>query len=469
MMKNAPLSCTLFWFRQDLRITDNPGLFAAAQKGPVLPLYILDKNSEMGSASRWWLYHSLKALNQSLDNHLNVFQGIPEEIFLFLIKKYDVQAIYWNRRYEPQTLQEDRYLKTLFEHHNIACKSFSGSLLWEPFTVLKPDNTPYKVFTPFYRKCFSLAPRELVRAPASPKWIKEMHQTVPIDTLKLLSSPPWYDKLTSHWQIGEKAAHNRLRDFCAHFLAGYEDNRNFPFKKSVSRLSPHLHFGEISPHQVWYRLQHKRERFIKDTDAFLREIAWREFSYYLLYHFPTFPSEPFQHKFNRFPWKKNKKGLMAWQKGQTGYPLVDAGMRELWQTGYMHNRVRMIVGSFLVKNLGLDWHAGRDWFWDCLVDADLANNSINWQWVAGSGIDPAPYFRIFNPITQGEKFDPDGTYTRHFVPELKHLPASFLFKPWEAPSGILETAGVVLGKDYPFPIVDLAQSRALALTAYRSL
>jgi len=272
------------------------------------------------------------------------------------------------------------------------------------------------------------------------------------------------------WDVGEEAAQKKLSEFLDSGLLGYKEKRSYPYKPNVSRLSPYLHFGEISPNQVWYSVQTKSltEYCTKDAEHFLSELGWREFSYYLLYHFPELPRKNFQDKFDRFPWQYNDAFLKAWQKGQTGYPFIDAGMRELWQTGYMHNRVRMVVASFLVKNLLLHWHHGEDWFWDCLLDADLANNSASWQWVAGSGVDAAPYFRIFNPVTQGEKFDPDGHYTRHFVPELNKLPNKFLFKPWEASDDILRAAGVILGQTYPRPIVNLQHSRNQAIQAYKS-
>ena len=270
-----------------------------------------------------------------------------------------------------------------------------------------------------------------------------------------------------HWHIGEDHAQDRLQEFVDHGLKDYKEGRNFPAQQNVSRLSPHLHFGEISPNQAWYAAKQKGKG--QNMDHFLSELGWREFSYSLLYHFPKLPRKNLQAKFDKFPWRNDKRLLRRWQQGQTGYPIVDAGMRELWQTGYMHNRVRMIVGSFLVKNLLLHWHHGERWFWDCLVDADLANNSASWQWIAGCGADAAPYFRIFNPVTQGQKFDAAGEYTRHFVPELKDLPDKFLFNPWQAPPGVLNEAGVTLGKTYPEPVVDLKLSRERALQAFASL
>lgn len=467
----------IFWFRQDLRISDNPGLFEAIKNGVVLPIYILDDASggefKMGEASRWWLHHSLKSLNQSLDNNLNLYIGDAQKILLKIIKENDIAGVYWNRCYEPGRIRNDALIKEKLKQMDIVCQSFNGSLLWEPWTVLKKDKTPYKVFTPFYRHgCLQApVPRQPLIKPKKMIFMRDPHNKNDIAKLKLLPKINWYTQMAKVWEVGEKAAQKKLSDFLHDGLIDYKEGRNFPSKQKTSRLSPHLHFGEISPHQVWYAAE-TQGRLIADSsdvEHFLSEMAWREFSYYLLFHFPTLPRKNFQAKFDHFPWLNNSKLLTAWQTGQTGYPIVDAGMRELWQTGYMHNRVRMIVASFLIKNLLLHWHHGEDWFWDCLVDADLANNSASWQWVAGSGVDAAPYFRIFNPVTQGEKFDAAGEYTRHFVSELKNLSNKFLFKPWEASEDILKTAGITLGKTYPAPIVDLKFSRERALNAYQTL
>lgn len=473
-MTSSPL--TVFWFRQDLRLSDNPGFTEAVKKGPVLPIYILDDEGagefKMGGASRWWLHHSLTKLNESLNNQLRVFKRNPREILEKLCQDYTVAAIYWNRCYEPWRIRVDSHIKSLFKDKNIECRSFNGALLWEPWDVLKKDATSYKVFTPYYRRgCLVAgAPRKPLPLPDKIDFA-DAKRELSIEDLNLMPRVHWYDQMEACWQIGEASAQNRLGDFLDQGLRGYKEKRNFPDKPNVSRLSPHLHFGEISPNQVWYAAQTKGqlEGGGEDLDCFLSELGWREFSYYLLYHFPELPVKNFQSKFDGFPWRSSDSLLKAWQTGLTGYPIVDAGMRELWQTGYMHNRVRMIVGSFLVKNLRLHWHLGEEWFWDCLVDADLASNSASWQWVAGSGADAAPYFRIFNPVIQGEKFDPEGAYTRRFVPELANLPSQYLFKPWEAPDAVLRASGIVLGKTYPLPIVDLAKSRDGALEAYRSL
>ena len=463
----------IHWFRQDLRITDNPSLETAAEFDAVLPIYILDdENSQefkMGSASRWWLHNSLQSLNESLDGKLSIYSQNPEIVIQELLKKYEVKAVFWNRCYEPWRIDRDIDIKAYLDDKNIENKSFNSHLLWEPWDISKDDGTPYRVFTPYYKKgCLNTEEPRLPSKNLKIDTIFYDQDCEQIDTLDLLPRINWYSQIQEAWKPGEEGAQKRLDQFLEEGLLDYKEGRNFPFKENVSRLSPHLHFGEISPNEVWYQAKTKESvsGIQKSLEHFLSELGWREFSYYLLYHFPSLPKQNFQAKFNKFPWIKNESFLESWQKGETGYPIVDAGMRELWQTGYMHNRLRMVVGSFLVKNLLIDWREGEDWFWDCLVDADLASNSAGWQWVAGSGADAAPYFRIFNPVTQGLKFDPEGEYTKKYVPELKLLPNKFLFSPWEAPKEILEKAGIELGKDYPEPIVDLKYSRELALEAF---
>ena len=463
----------IHWFRQDLRITDNPSLETAAEFDAVLPIYILDdENSQefkMGSASRWWLHNSLQSLNESLDGKLSIYSQNPEIVIQELLKKYEVKAVFWNRCYEPWRIDRDIDIKAYLDDKNIENKSFNSHLLWEPWKISKDDGTPYRVFTPYYKKgCLNAEEPRLPSKNLKIDTIFYDQDCEQIDTLDLLPRINWYSQIQEAWKPGEEGAQKRLDQFLEEGLLDYKEGRNFPFKENVSRLSPHLHFGEISPNEVWYQAKTKESvsGIQKSLEHFLSELGWREFSYYLLYHFPSLPKQNFQAKFNKFPWIKNESFLESWQKGETGYPIVDAGMRELWQTGYMHNRLRMVVGSFLVKNLLIDWREGEDWFWDCLVDADLASNSAGWQWVAGSGADAAPYFRIFNPVTQGLKFDPEGEYTKKYVPELKLLPNKFLFSPWEAPKEILEKAGIELGKDYPEPIVDLKYSRELALEAF---
>jgi deoxyribodipyrimidine photo-lyase len=474
-------SPTIHWFRQDLRLSDNPALCAAAAAGAVVPIYILDDETagqdRMGSASRWWLHHSLAALNISLGGKLLFFRGDAATILASLVTQIEAAGVYWNRCYEPWRITRDTALKKRLGDLGVTVESHNGSLLWEPWDIVKQDGTPYRVFTPFYRRgCLSAPPpRQPLGPPPSldlwPADGKILTGASDLAGLGLLPRHAWQDNIARHWTPGETSAQARLDDFVQTGLAGYKEGRNFPAKQNVSRLSPHLHFGEISTNQAWYAVRDVADsgRLESDADNFLSELGWREFSHSLLYQFPELPRANLQVKFDGFPWADNPDHLAKWQRGQTGYPIVDAAMRELWQTGYMHNRLRMVVGSFLVKNLRLHWHHGEAWFWDCLVDADLANNSASWQWIAGCGADAAPYFRVFNPVTQGQKFDPDGTFTRRFVPELAKLPVKYLFNPWEAPAHILADAGIVLGENYPRPIVDVKQSREAALAAFASL
>jgi len=475
-----PDSPVIFWFRQDLRLADNPGLAAATQQGSVVPIYIFDNESSgswsMGSASRWWLHCSLQKLEQQLNGHLRLFCGNAVDILQQLTTELGTQRVFWNRCYEPWRIARDRRIKESLNLAGVAAQSFNASLLWEPWEVLKADGTPYKVFTPYYRNgCMGRnAPRNPVDPPVSVDFYPSaaIAGTCRLEELELLSRYSWYEKLERHWQPGEAGAQQRLNDFIAGGLDGYRQGRDFPALQQTSRLSPHLHFGEISPHQVRQALLTASSAGSvpeEDLANFFSELAWREFSYYQLYHNPHLPECPLRPEFERFPWRQDEEGLRCWQRGMTGYPLVDAGMRELWQTGFMHNRVRMVVGSFLVKNQLLPWQQGESWFWDCLVDADLASNSASWQWVAGCGADAAPYFRIFNPVTQGQRFDPHGDYVRHYLPEIAALPDKYLPAPWTAPEKVLEQANIVLGRDYPAPVVDLKNSRQRALDAYQMM
>ncbi len=468
----------IVWFRQDLRLTDNPALHAAVKSGaPILPLYVVDEDSgeewRMGGASRWWLHHSLKSLSNALDNRLVLKKGDPATIIKNMIESEGVAAVYWNRVYEPQHIARDTELKRSLSEGGIPVKSFNGSLLFDPPNTNKPDGTPYRVFTPFYRRgCLQngITPRQPLPEPTDLDLHSYRHSDS-LDALELIPKIRWYEEIESEWCPGEVGAQNRLSAFLSDGISRYDEGRNRPDKSYVSRLSPHLHFGELSPNQAWYAVSPDGSAgdLSSDEDRFLSELGWREFSYNLLYNEPTLPKNNLQKKFDRFPWHKDLDALQRWQKGQTGYPIVDAGMRELWRTGYMHNRVRMIVGSFLVKNLLLHWHHGAEWFWDTLLDADLASNSASWQWIAGCGADAAPFFRIFNPVTQGKKFDPNGDYVRKYVPELASLPDKFIHNPWEMPAEIARESGVTIGSSYPQPVVDLKTSRERALAAFQSL
>ena len=426
----------------------------------------------MGGASRWWLHHALDALNRSLDGKLNIFRGDPLPILSELVEEFNATRVVWNRCYEPWRIARDSKIKTALQALDLEVESYNSALLWEPWQVVKKDGSPYKVFTPYYRRgCLSSAsPRRPLEIPANIKSSPLSQQSLTLENLALLPSIPWDKQMRTIWEINENAAQERLDEFVMTELEGYRDGRNFPDKAHVSRLSAYLHFGQISPNTIWHRVSDAAPLINNEAsiDTFLSELGWREFSHYLLYHFPQLPTDNLQSRFDAFPWANDSDDhLKAWQQGCTGYPLVDAGMRELYSTGYMHNRVRMVVGSFLVKNLLIHWHRGEEWFWDCLVDADLAANSASWQWIAGCGADAAPFFRIFNPITQSEKFDKQGDYIRRYVPELASMPAKYIHAPWLAPKDVLDDAGVVIGTHYPAPIVDIKESRQRALDAFK--
>jgi len=462
----------IHWFRQDLRLSDNPALFEAAKNGEVLPIYILDdENSneyKMGGASRVWLQYALDSLNKSLDGKLKFFKGDAKKIIPQVIKDSGAGAIYWNRCYEPWRISRDQEIKHALKDAITEVETFNGSLLFEPWEALKDNGDPYKVFTPFYKKnYFNSSPREPLKKPENLKISQCEIKSEALESLRLLPKTRWDDGIIKGWNISEEGAKERLHSFLDSGIQDYKNGRNFPATNNNSRLSPYLHFGQISPNQIWHSARFYELN--ENIENFCVELAWREFSFNLLYHFPELPRKNLQSKFDNFPWRDAPELLEKWQKGETGYPIVDAGMRELWQTGFMHNRVRMIVGSFLVKNLLIHWHEGEKWFWNCLVDADLASNSASWQWIAGCGADAAPYFRIFNPTTQGQRFDANGEYTKKYVPELRNMPDKYLFNPWEAPENVLKSAGVELGKTYPRPIVDIKESREDALAAYASI
>lgn len=473
---------TIIWFRQDLRLRDNPALKYAADSGNIIPIYILDVRPDqwkMGGASRWWLHHSLQSLSDSLatfGHKLHIFVGDPLQVLQDLCKQITAHSIVWNRCYEPYAIERDSKLKEHFQGLGINVKSFNANLLFEPWTILNKQGTFFKVFTPFWKHCLMQAsetPVDSVAVLHSSKMIPSSVKSLEIKDLNLLpKNPDWSDGLKETWKPGETEALNRFKIFLQDNISTYKHNRDFMDREGTSRLSPHLHFGEISPRYIWHickELLSFENENAENIYSFLSEVGWREFSYHLLYHVPTLLVDPIQPKFKVFPWKDDANRLKKWQKGQTGIPIIDAAMEELWHTGYMHNRARMIVASFLTKNLLIPWQKGAEWFLDTLVDADLASNSVNWQWVAGCGVDAAPYFRIFNPVIQGETFDPEGSYVKKWVPILKNLPPKYIHKPWKASLEILEKAGVILGRNYPQPIVDLKESRNLALAAYEHI
>ena len=460
------------WFRQDLRLEDNPALFAAAASGTVLPIYILDDVNagdwKMGGASRWWLHHSLCRLNRALGDRLWVLSGDAETELAGLCESLPIKKVVWNRCYEPWRRGRDERIEQALRNRGIQCDSFKGSLIWEPGEALRANGMPYGVFTPFYRNLLLKEPdNSVLTKPPSMVLADCAQPDNRIDALELRPRPPWDAEFHDHWTPGEQGAFHQLDRFLQDGLENYKAKRDFPAISGVSALSPHLHFGEISPLRVWHEAQTAAAD--SNPEPWLRQVCWREFSYHMLWHHEEMCDANLNSQFNRFPWRVDRDLLRRWQQGMTGYPLVDAGMRELWRTGIMHNRARMVTASFLTKNLMIHWLDGACWFWDCLVDADLANNSFGWQWVAGCGADAAPYFRIFNPITQSRKFDPDGEYLRLWLPELRRLSNRYIHAPWEANSQELTKAGVSLDENYPAPIVDLPASRQQALHAWQML
>ena len=463
---------TIVWIREDLRIFDNPALHYAAQKGAVLPVYIYPEG--LGGASYWWLHHSLEKLIAKFDQQgvqLILQSGKPEKILQSLSKKIGADEVVWNRVYSPVGIDQGKKVKEALSH--IKTQSFNAQLLIEPTQILNKQGTPFKVFTPFWRHCQSiLNPLPLLSEPK----LKGIDGPIESQTLEswglLPTKPNWAQGLSQRWQVGEDKAQKKWSTFLESTIDRYKEGRDFPAQDNTSYLSPHLAFGEISPKQIWFDVQQaiaSNEIDSVNGAKFLAEIGWREFSRYLLVHFPHVIENPFNNRFEDFPWQNAPTLLNAWKQGQTGYPIVDAGMRELWATGYMHNRVRMVVASFLTKHCLMHWREGVDWFWDTLVDADIANNTASWQWASGCGADAAPYFRIFNPILQGEKFDKEGAYIKKWLPELEKLPTKYINKPWEADLTTLQQAEVSLDENYPHPIVNHREARELALNSYQSI
>jgi deoxyribodipyrimidine photo-lyase len=472
----------VIWFRQDLRLTDNPALAAAAASGrPVIALYILDTDTRdwaMGAATQWWLHHSLAALDAALRQRyglaLTLRRGRPADILAALLRETGADTVHWNRVYEPAGIARDTAIKATLQGVGITVETHNAALLFEPWTVKTRAGGWFKVFTPFWRTCLSLPSPVPGRAPdrIAPYTTPLASDALP-DWHLLPTRPDWAGGLRDSWTPGEAGAAARLQDFIDQDLHRYADGRDRPDLHCTSRLSPHLHFGEIGPRQVWQAVRMAAERggagITGSAAKFLAELGWREFCHHLLFHFPALPQQNFRADFDAFPWNPRPDLVAAWQRGRTGYPIVDAGMRQLWHSGWMHNRVRMIAASFLIKHLLQDWRVGEAWFWDTLVDASLANNAGGWQWVAGSGADAAPYFRIFNPVLQGEKFDPAGRYVRRWLPELAGLPDKYIHKPWMAPEAVLNQSGLVLGRDYPQPLVDHDAARKAALAAFAAL
>uniref|UniRef100_Q07L10 Deoxyribodipyrimidine photo-lyase n=1 Tax=Rhodopseudomonas palustris (strain BisA53) TaxID=316055 RepID=Q07L10_RHOP5 len=480
-MAISPPRPSLVWFRDDLRLSDHPALNAAASSGrPVLCLYVLDEQSPggrpLGGAARWWLAQSLRSLQQILSERgatLMLRRGAAAQVVAGLARETNAEVVYYNDIAMAPARTVAAELAATLADHGIAVHQHPGDLLAAPETIRTKEGRGLRVFTPFWKRVLSLgdpakplpAPTALGPPPAAASDRLDDWALEP-------TAPDWAGGLRAAWQPGEAAAQRALTDFLTTGIAGYAGDRDRPDRPGTSLLSPHLRFGEIGPRQIWHAARFAaaaRPAIAGDVDKFLSELGWREFCRHLLFDHSDLATRNLQPAFDAFPWVEDPAGLRAWQRGLTGYPIVDAGMRQLWQTGVMHNRVRMVVASFLVKHLLIDWRCGEQWFWDTLVDADAGSNPGNWQWVAGCGADAAPYFRVFNPILQGEKFDPDGAYVRRFVPELARLPAALIHQPWTATPLELASAGVQLGHNYPEPIIEHRRGRERALAAYATV
>jgi deoxyribodipyrimidine photo-lyase len=479
-MASQSASPCIVWFRSDLRICDHPALHAAASTGqPVICLYVLDEPSRfpmarpLGGASRWWLAQSLRALQkrlQSVGSALVLRRGPAAKVIAETAREAGANTVFWNEIAQAPHQARSGAVAAALKEIGVVSHSFPGDLLASPAAIRTKDGRGLRVFTPFWRRVRALGdPPEPLPAPGrlrtGPSLAGDTVESWHLEP----TQPDWAGGLRDTWTPGELAGQGRLRGFLQTGVAGYAAGRDRPDQNHTSRLSPHLRFGEISPRQVWHAARFavaERPSLCDDIEKFLGELGWREFCHHLLFDVPDLAVRNLQSSFDAFPWRCDEAALSAWQRGQTGYPIVDAGMRELWHSGVMHNRVRMVVASFLVKHLQIDWREGEKWFWDTLVDADPGNNPANWQWVAGCGADAAPYFRVFNPILQGEKFDPDGAYVRRWVGELARLPANLIHRPWSATPIELKSAGVDLGRTYPEPIIEHSKGRERALRAY---
>lgn len=494
--KDLERPLTLYWFRQDFNLGQNFAFQEACKSShSVFAFYIFPEETKKhlvyGEASLNRLYYSLKNLQENLQGKLHFFQGSTQRIFLHLLKNHKIKACFYNNCFEPFRRKEEVILQRLSKDYNFILQSYNSCYLTHPKDIKNKKGDIYKVFTPYKQavleKIQHLPFKSIIDKTKISSLVHYREEGVSLESLCLIKEQSWEKKLQpySEKEAGELKAQEKFFSFFNNDLGTYEEKRNVPsYEKGTSGLSKALHFGEISPHFLFQELQkshgektkgtsslalNSQEKFLQSRDIFLSELCWREFGAYLLYHFPSSPQESLRKKFDHFPWSSNKNHLKKWQQGETGYPFVDAGMRELWATGAMHNRLRMVTASFLVKNLHIHWKEGEQWFWHCLLDADEGSNVMNWQWVAGCGVDAAPYFRIFNPTLQGEKFDPEGLYTKKWVPELKDLPAAYLYKPWTAPQDLLKEKSIILGKTYPYPLVDFRRSSQEALEKYKNL
>ncbi len=484
VLNDSAVRPNLVWWRDDLRLTDNPALDAAAKSGrPIVSVYVLDRESPgvrpMGEASSWWLHHSLASLSRSLEHigggGILILRGPARDVVGKIVSALKVGEVFWNRRYAAAEHAVDEAIVMDLRTADVAVRTFSGILVHEPHEVLPKSGGFFHIYGPYWKAVAARpdntrdllpAPKHLIAATVDALAL----EAVPLEQVGLLPTIAWAEGLETTWRPGESDGRAALERFVEVGLAAYETGRNDLAADGSSRLSPYLRHGEISPVEVVQAVKHAAgPKPRRDPMKFLQEVTWRDFTYNLLAHAPAITTEAYSPRFNDFPWRNLPSSeLKAWQRGRTGYPIVDAGMRQLWNTGWMHNRVRMITASFLVKHLLADWKIGEEWFWDTLCDADPANNVVNWQWIAGCGPDAAPFFRIFNPVLQGEKFDPDGVYVKRFVPELEHIDKAWIHKPWEASEAVLSRAGVQLGTTYPSPIVDHAFARNRALDLFRS-
>jgi len=473
------LPTTLVWLRRDLRLADHPALAFAAQRGRVVPVYILEESEgdpwPMGGAMRWWLHHTLTDLAERFEKlgvPLVLRRGDPLKILSALVQEAGADCVVFSRRTDALGRTVDAAVEKALVAAGVEVKSFNASLLFESWDISTKAGGPFKVYTPFSKACFAATVGLPVPAPKKMVGVAGLSSDRLQDFSLLPTHPDWGGMLQAHWKAGEASALKRLGQFIDTGLASYKTMRDRPDQEGTSCLSPYLAVGAIGPRQIWHAVQNamaSRQGIAAGAEVFLKELLWREFSHHLLYYFPHLPEKPLAPAFAQMKWRRSKADLAAWQKGMTGYPIVDAGMRQLWQTGWMHNRVRMIVASFLIKDLLIPWQQGEAWFWDTLIDSDMASNAASWQWVAGCGADAAPFFRVFNPVLQGKKFDPDGAYVRRFVPELSGLQGPALHAPWLLSHEALAQAGVTLGKTYPTPIVDHAAARQRVLAAFRGL
>ena len=464
----------IHWFRFDLRLNDNPSLQQLSKVvDSVLPIYIFDENIEIGQASMCWLEKSLLKLNdelQKLKSRLYFFKGDPKKILDEIINNKNISHVYWNRLYDKKSIERDKNIKSFLIQKSITSKTFNGYLLNEPWNIKNKSGSFFKVFTPFWKTNFeSLKDKKLKNI--SPIKVTFCRKKLTFNKYEFKLNMPkkkWMNKILSHWEVGEQYAKIKLNNFIKSKLNNYGSGRDRPDIEFTSRLSAHLHFGEISPMRIFTDVMNSKIDG-ENKQKYLSEIGWRDFSYNLLFNYPEMTELPIQSKFLKFPWLKNNNSFKKWKAGDTGVPIVDAGMKELYEMGWMHNRVRMIVGSFLTKNLLIHWKNGEKWFFDTLVDADIGSNAAGWQWISGSGADASPFFRIFNPILQGKKFDPKGDYVRKYIPSLNKIPDKFIHSPWEMTSDDQKKYNFILGKDYPLPIVDLGETRKRALAAFKTL